>query len=140
MKDLVNLASTISQTFHSHQKYGTEGYFEYHIQGVVNSIKAHGLSDSHIIVAYLHDVVEDTSITIETIYDLFGTSIGDAVKAITKKEEETRTEYLANCAKNKIARIVKLHDALFNATNCMKNKNTQKYNYYLDTISQLKAV
>ena len=140
MKKLVRLAETISKTYHAGQKYGTKDYFKYHVTGVVNLIKLHNFSDSHIIVAYLHDVVEDTSITIETIYDLFGTSIGDAVKAITKKEEETRTEYLANCAKNKIARIVKLHDALFNATNCMKNKNTQKYNYYLDTISQLKAV
>ncbi len=139
MKKLVRLAETISKTYHAGQKYGTKDYFKYHVTGVVNLIKLHNLSDTHIIVGYLHDVVEDTPIKIETIYDLFGSTIGDAVKAITKVKGVSRVEYLENCAKNKIARVVKFHDACFNAANCSKNKNNQRYNEYLETIALLKA-
>ena len=78
---------------------------------------------------------EDTSVSLETIYNLFGKVVGEAVDAITKREGEDRPTYLARCASNKIARVVKLHDAMFNATSCHKNKT--KFNYYLQTIAAL---
>ena len=138
MTQLVQLAKVMSETFHSNQKYGIEDYFKYHIEGVVNSLKLHNFCDDYVIVGYLHDLAEDTSISLDTIYNLFGKTIGDAVKAITKIKDEPRAVYLSRCASNPIARMVKLHDALFNATNCHKNKNKVKVNYYLDTISLLK--
>ena len=140
MTQLVHLASVMSETFHSNQKYGIESYFKYHIEGVVNSLKLHNFCDDYIIVGYLHDLAEDTSISLDTIYNLFGKTIGDAVKAITKVKDEPRINYLSRCASNPIARMVKLHDALFNATNCHKNKNKTKVNYYLDTINSLKVM
>ena len=48
--------------------------------------------------------------------------MGEAVYAITKRDGEDRQTYLARCASNKITRVVKLHDAMFNATSCHKNK------------------
>lgn len=139
MKDLVALAKSLSQQFHSGQKYGTQDYFTTHVESVVKSLQLQNFSDNHIIVAYLHDVVEDTSVTIETIYNLFGTVIGDAVKAITKIKGVERSDYLAICAKNKIARVVKFHDAVCNGSNCILHKDGNRFNYYIDTISQLKV-
>lgn len=139
MTQLVQLACVMSQTFHSNQKYGTEDYFKYHVEGVVNSLRLHNFCDNYITVGYLHDLAEDTSISLDTIYNLFGKTIGDAVRAITKIKDEPRAVYLSRCAANPIARMVKLHDALFNATNCHKNKNKVKVNYYLDTINSLKV-
>ena len=43
MKSLVKVAETLSRALHQGQKYGTEKYFEYHIQSVVNSLKLHSL-------------------------------------------------------------------------------------------------
>ena len=77
------------------------------------------------------------SITLDTIENLFDKTVRDAVDAITKRKEESRADYLARCSTNKIARLVKLHDAMFNATNCHKNKNENKFTYYLQTISKL---
>ena len=71
-----------------------------------------------IIVAYLHDIVEDTKIDISTVKNLFGKEIADAVDAMTKRKNESRKEYITRCAANKIARFVKLQDAVFNASNC----------------------
>lgn len=139
MDKLLVLAKVLSETFHQHQKYGTADYFHYHVSGVVNSLKLHNLPDEYLIVGYLHDIVEDTTVSLNTISDLFGECIGEAVSSITKHDDETRENYLVRCSSNKIARIVKLHDAMFNATNCFKNKNKSKYNYYLNTISLLGA-
>ena len=136
---LITLARTLSKTFHQNQLYGTYNYFDYHIEnGVVALLKLHNFSENYIIVGYLHDLIEDVdTVSINTIKELFGNVISEAVDAITKRSNETREEYLTRCSKNKIARIVKLQDAVFNATNCAKNKNKNKYHYYLNTISYL---
>lgn len=133
----VLLAQTLSSTSHAGQRYGIENYFDYHICGVVESLKIHDLPEEFLIVGYLHDIVEDTSVTLDTIENLFDTTIRDAVDAITKRKDESRPDYLVRCTTNKIARLVKLHDAMFNATNCHKNKNDNKFSYYLQTISKL---
>lgn len=133
----VLLAQTLSSTSHAGQRYGIENYFDYHICGVVESLKIHDLPEEFLIVGYLHDIVEDTTVTLDTIENLFDTTIRDAVDAITKRKDESRPDYLVRCTTNKIARLVKLHDAMFNATNCHKNKNDNKFSYYLQTISKL---
>ena len=139
MKEKVKLAKKLSKTFHKGQTYGLYDYFEYHITGVVNLLKVHNMPPKFIIVAYLHDIVEDTKIDISTVKNLFGKEIADAVDAMTKRKNESRKEYITRCAANKIARFVKLQDAVFNASNCFKNKNSNQFNYYMDTIASLKS-
>lgn len=139
MKSKIHLAETLAEEFHDGQTYGGESYYKKHVKGVADSLAAHGLPEEYIIVANLHDIAEDTNVSLETIYNLFGKVVGDAVDAITKRENEDRTTYLARCSANKISRLVKLHDAMFNATSCHKNKNKNKFNYYLQTIAALQA-
>lgn len=139
MKEKVKLAKKLSKTFHKGQTYGLYDYFEYHITGVVNLLKVHNMPAKFIIVAYLHDIVEDTKIDISTVKNLFGKEIADAVDAMTKRKNESCKEYITRCAANKIARFVKLQDAVFNASNCFKNKNSNQFNYYMDTIASLKS-
>lgn len=139
MKEKVKLAKKLSKTFHKGQTYGLYDYFEYHITGVVNLLKVHNMPAKFIIVAYLHDIVEDTKIDISTVKNLFGKEIADAVDEMTKRKNESRKEYITRCAANKIARFVKLQDAVFNASNCFKNKNSNQFNYYMDTIASLKS-
>lgn len=139
MKKLIKLAKTLSKTSHKGQRYGQlNDYFKYHVKGVVRSLKLYKFSEEYLIVAYLHDVVEDTNINLATIENLFGSKIANAVDAITKRTDEPREDYIKRCRRNHIARIVKLHDAMFNANNCAKNKNKHKFNEYISqTISQL---
>lgn len=139
MKPSIHLSETLSEEAHNGQTYGGESYYKKHVKAVAASLAAHNFPEEYIIVANLHDVVEDTSVSLDTVYNLFGKVVGDAVDAITKRADEDRRTYLTRCASNKVSRIVKLHDAMFNATNCHKNKNKDKFNYYLDTIAALKA-
>jgi len=62
------------------------------------------------IAAVLHDVVEDTSYTLDDIEDEFGATIRDAVDALTKRDNESYQEFAARAATNDIARTVKIAD------------------------------
>ena len=141
MSTRLQLAESLARFYHKGQTQGSNvDYFEYHIQGVVSQLKVHDLEEDTIIVAYLHDIIEDTDCETETVRQLFGDDVANAVLAMTYKAfdpNETREAYLKRCASNKIARIVKLHDATFNATNCLKNKNKDRFNYYAKTIASL---
>ena len=64
--------------------------------------------------AILHDVVEDTEVTLSDIEMAFGVEVRDAVDALTKREGETLDGYLARVAGNPIARIVKHADSTDN--------------------------
>ncbi len=98
----VELAEKLSKESHRGQKYGPHDYFDYHIKGVVNSLIEHQFSEVYIITALLHDSVEDTPLTLEKIESLFGKEVRDAVDALTKREDETREEYLIRCGLNPI--------------------------------------
>ena len=63
------------------------------------------------IVAVLHDVVEDSAVTIDDLAsEGFSKAILDAVDAITKRHGETRMDAAKRAASNPIALTVKLAD------------------------------
>ena len=62
------------------------------------------------IVSILHDVVEDTDISLETIERLFGEDIAEAVDAISHRKNEPREEYYKRIMENGLAYSVKLLD------------------------------
>ncbi len=64
----------------------------------------------YIITGLLHDTVEDTDLTLEEVYRDFGKTIGDAVDAISKREQESLEDYIARVKRNKIANAVKFAD------------------------------
>lgn len=67
--------------------------------------------DSERMAAVLHDIVEDTDITLENlIQEGFAAEVVLAVQALTKKPGESRLEAAARAAANPIARTVKLAD------------------------------
>lgn len=69
------------------------------------------------IVALLHDVVEDTPITFETLSEQFPRECIDALKLLTHNKEEfpNYLDYVRNIKSNPIARKVKLEDLKHNS-------------------------
>lgn len=65
-------------------------------------------------VALLHDVVEDTGITIECLRTLFDNKIVNAVEFLTRKSGESYNAYIRRVAQNPIARHVKIADLSHN--------------------------
>lgn len=65
-------------------------------------------------VALLHDVVEDTGITISELRKEFPQEIVDAVEALTHVPGTGYSEYIYSVAKNPIATRVKIEDLYHN--------------------------
>jgi len=67
------------------------------------------------IAAVLHDVVEDTPVTLEDLErEGFHSDVVAAVDALTKRSGEARLDSAARAAANPIARVVKLADVTDN--------------------------
>lgn len=66
------------------------------------------------IVGLLHDVVEDTDITLEDLSKDFSSDIIEAIRLVTKTENYVIEDYYQNIKNNAIAREVKLADLTHN--------------------------
>ena len=65
-------------------------------------------------VALLHDVVEDSSVTLNELSSIFPPEIIEAVSILTRKEGILYSDYINNVKKNKLAKNVKLADLAHN--------------------------
>lgn len=69
-----------------------------------------------LMIAVLHDVVEDTPVTLEYLESLgFSARVIDGVDSLTKRPGETRKDYIARLLKNQDAIIVKMADVRHNS-------------------------
>lgn len=66
-------------------------------------------------VALLHDVVEDTDVTLEDIRRSFPAEVADAVAVMTHAKDEPYLDYIKRVSLNPIAKIVKLADLRHNS-------------------------
>lgn len=133
----INKAKQFAKRFHGDQKYGNKQYF-YHLENVANIVEDYG--EDCIILAYLHDVVEDTDCSLTDIQDNFGIVMANYVWLITdciddnRKERKRKTyvKFLNNKEDNKCQDvfIVKTADRLSNLRECVKEDNQKLLNMY----------
>ncbi len=86
------------------------------------------------VAAYLHDVVEDTSVTIEQLRDLFPKRVCDMVQAVTNESGNSRKER-NTLTYPKIATTpggvhLKLSDRVANVEECWRTKDRKLFMYY----------
>lgn len=68
------------------------------------------------IVSYLHDVIEDTSLTIDDLWEHnIPTDCILAIETLTKKKEQDYWDYLAQVKLDKLATVVKIADLTHNS-------------------------
>ena len=92
------------------------------------------------IVGWLHDVVEDTSITLGGLLDRgFDYHIVQAVDAITRRDDEDYREYILRVKKDAIAREVKISDIEHNLESFNTKNNKSRADKYKLAIEVLKA-
>ncbi len=82
-------------------------YFE-HPQRVVGHLV--NPTADEVVVAWMHDVVEDTEVTLQEVEKEFGSTPAAAVNAITRRPEEADSDYYARVKANPIAPSVKAAD------------------------------
>lgn len=139
-KAMIEVAHDIAELAHRGQTYdGSLDYLKFHVHGVCEKylVLFGRYRDVGHVVAVLHDVVEDSSVTTCEIIDTFGSEVGDAVHAITKLNGEHQLDYLARCCANEIARKVKIADTLFNLEYSIKKQDKKRIEKYTSQLSFL---
>lgn len=82
-------------------------------------------------VALLHDVVEDTNVTLEELAEIFPKEVVEAIALMTHKEGEPYLNYVARIKENPIARAVKLADLQHNSDESrLENADEETLAYY----------
>ena len=143
----IELAKTLAKLKHTGQKYGDKDYFDYHICGVVdNALKLavdYNLIEQEVenllICAYIHDLVEDTDVTLETVTNIFGLGVGNIISWLTRRKGIPYKWYLSSIADsgNIIAILVKIADAQFNRDNSLLEGNQSRADYYQANIDYI---
>ncbi len=111
MNEMLEKAIELANTIHKGQydRGGTD-YIK-HLEYVASGFD----SVDEKIVAYLHDAIEDTDLTVDYLFSLgFEKFIVEAILAITKVKDESYFDYLLRVKNNELARKVKISDIKHN--------------------------
>jgi (p)ppGpp synthase/HD superfamily hydrolase len=120
---------------HGSQMYGNHPY-SFHLDMVAKIVAPFGNHAKKI--AYLHDVVEDTNITLETIRTMFGDFIANCVGLVTDEKGKNRQERKLKTneklskvkGRNKLALIVKTADRFVNVSVAITDNNIRLIKMY----------
>lgn len=110
-----------------------------HPLSVANRVSAYTKDDNVIAAAILHDVVEDTNMTIKTIRHIFNDTVADLVEELTiPKRVKRKKKYVLAKKFSPMARLIKLNDALDNLidldTANWPDEKKAEYRKYLDAL------
>lgn len=83
------IAQEFAKIRHGEQKYGDQPY-SVHLNNVAKIAEPYGIEA--MVVAQLHDVIEDTNTSFEELADRFGFTIADAVNYVTDVKLEDRAK------------------------------------------------
>jgi len=122
---LIRRAYNFSESAHKGQKRASGEDFIIHPLEAAKTLAKLKLDDTSIVAALLHDVVEDTNITLEDIEKNFGKEVAELVDGVTKitelktrslneKQAETIRKMLVASTKDLRVIIIKLADKLHN--------------------------
>jgi len=83
---IVSQALVFATQHHQHRK-GTKIPYMVHLLNVCKLVAENNCSDEVLAAALLHDVVEDTDVTIEEIEEQFGQQVGEIVRGATELDK-----------------------------------------------------
>lgn len=120
---MVDMSKSMAKIYHKGQtNLLGEDYFGNHIERVAKEAdrqcKENGFGElfalKSVIVAYLHDILEDTDCTKKTLQEVFPEEIVEAVEYITRGKNEGYQSYIRRVSSNDIAKAVKIADLTVN--------------------------
>ncbi len=104
MDEAVARARAFAITAHGEQRYGDQPY-RVHLDAVTELLAPFG--EQAQVVGYLHDVVEDTTVTLETVSETFGDRVAACLALVTDEPGVNRRERKARTN----AKLAELGDA-----------------------------
>lgn len=119
------IAREFALLHHAGQRYGEAPYIV-HLDAVVQHLKSVDAAQHVLVAGYLHDILEDTSVTTTTLTRVFGEATCALVWAVTGEGESRAAKVAATVAKLESlpdARLLKLADRLANVEACVRSGN-----------------
>lgn len=116
-------AAKFAARSHGNQKYGSHAY-AYHLDKVYRNAVRFGGSEAEQQAAWLHDVIEDTSVTKGEVAKLFGGTVAKIVDLVSNRASKEVT--FKRVRTDRSAVFVKLCDRLANVTAGSKNDMYRK--------------
>ena len=145
---LINRTKVLIDKWHKGQKYGDKPYI-YHLEQVVCELNS--LHNRHYevrtVVAYLHDILEDTECPEGDILELFP-DIGkikdpraeivlEQIKLLSKNYSDGYEPYIEGIIGSEIALMVKIADSTCNLKNSLYNWDRKRVIKYVNQIKLL---
>jgi (p)ppGpp synthase/HD superfamily hydrolase len=133
----VELAEQIAREVHKGQKR-TIGRREDYIKHP-ERVASHFSTNNSKIIAWLHDVLEDSNLTREDLEKKgISKELVDVVVIITKKKDEDYLNYILRVKRNEQARIIKIVDIRDNLERLNKGSLRDKYLLALHILEEIK--
>lgn len=120
----INLARQIAITAHTGQfRNDKKTPYIVHVEGVANGVEPRLKP-----IAWLHDVVEDTTVTLDDLKNHgFPQYILDGVNVLTHRENVTNMDYWKGISQNPDAVPVKKSDINYNLNDSPNDRQKEKY-------------
>lgn len=130
-------AAEMAMNAHENQLYGGHPYFEKHVMGVASRVARAGFPEEYVLVALLHDVIEDSDLyTMQDIANEFSPAVVAGVQQMTKSDDVSYMNYLIGMD-SEMAFVVKIADMMENLSNNPSAKNKMKYEMGLDYLAHV---
>ncbi|WP_339136934.1 MAG: HD domain-containing protein [Candidatus Electrothrix sp. GW3-4] len=122
---------------HGEQRYGEHPYVV-HLDAVAELVQQYG--ETAVVIAYLHDVIEDTDVSIRELEEVFGPLVADCVTVLTdepgkdrqERKEKTYRKMAQINGATEIALVVKAADRLANMRACLTGRKERLLAVYKD--------
>lgn len=137
-EDLIRRAFAVAYNQHQAQKRKSGEAFIYHPLGVAEILADYGMDTTTIVAALLHDVIEDTDMSLTKLKQQFGSEVAKLIDGVTKlnrieftseaeEQAENLRKMLLAMAKDIRVIIIKLADRLHNMrTICFLSQEKQR--------------
>ena len=132
----MNISEAYHLSFKVYEEAGKEEEWHTHIRGTAMNVEKYFYSGDAMVVAYLHDIIEDGLISWNDLPRI-SQNQRDALCAITKKNEHSYNDYVAGVTNNPLATKVKLCDAMQNYERCLIDGDYKRAVKYSNVINIL---
>jgi (p)ppGpp synthase/HD superfamily hydrolase len=124
-EELLIKAKEVARAAHTNQfRFDKKTPYIKHVEGVVNRV--HSVEEK--IVAALHDTIEDSDVTEQSLLDMgFDKKIVDAVVLLTKTEGYDYINYMRSIKLNPLAKAVKIADMRANLADTPTKNQIKRY-------------
>lgn len=116
-------AEWIARKAHRHQQRWDGSPYIKHPEAVASAVHGHLRKQ----IAWLHDVAEDTIISLDILRVLFDDPIVDAVDAMTRRKDEQYSDFIMRVSQNEFAVDVKIADIEHNLINNDREELVKRY-------------